>query len=215
LIPDQYSLGYAHQNYLRRTYRPCFTFFETVSTHAPWGPLPPLVDDWRTLNQKQTRPLAPDTVRLAFWQDLVLLAQRTALKARYHLRIGGALDHGNYFQHITYDWNVIRDYIMEKAPDNSLFIIVGDHQPPILPTMESGFGTPLHLISRDADLIQLSRKYGFTAGLQKDPDRSDTLRHEGIFSLLVRLLTEHYGAWWEGSPPQYHPAGVPFPRPSP
>ncbi|RJP78824.1 MAG: hypothetical protein C4524_06155 [Candidatus Zixiibacteriota bacterium] len=215
IIPDQYSLGYVHHHYLRRTYRPTFLFFETVTSHAPWGPLPPLVDDWRALNGRPVPPASPDTIHLALWQDVVLVAQNAALRARRALRLGGALDPGSYFQHVAYDWNVISDYLLRQAPDHSLFIIVGDHQPPFLTPMEYGYQTPIHLLSKDPALIQLCRDYGFETGLSKDPGRPGVLRHEGIFSFLVQLLARHYGAEGYGPPPQYHSAGVPFPLAEP
>ena len=53
------------------------------------------------------------------------------------------------------------DYI-----DNSIFILIGDHQPPQVSRRADGWATPVHVIAQDAAFVDAFAPYGFTPGLR-------------------------------------------------
>ncbi|MEL6924407.1 MAG: sulfatase-like hydrolase/transferase, partial [Bacteroidota bacterium] len=99
-IPDQYALEYFNESVTKQESGPEFLFFITMTSHAPWYSPPPLVDDWRQLDELQTAvpPAAAE------------LLQR-------------------YEKTIHYELNFLTKFITETADSNSIFILVGDHQP--------------------------------------------------------------------------------------
>lgn len=181
VIPDQYSLGYTHEHYLPRDGTPYFFFFETATTHAPWTDQPPYVDDWRTLNQHQ-----PETAGETADMSLIQLMQNS-MNNRFMKDTPGATD--LYRESMFYDLRIIRDYILEQAPENSLFIILGDHQPPLIPS--TNYDTPIHVISRNAALVDRFEAYGFDAGMRSTGDAPMPLTHAGVYSMLIEILAHH------------------------
>jgi hypothetical protein len=202
--PDQYSLNFAHHTQLASAEEPFFLFFETVSSHALWNyGLAPVLPDWRLFNavdgstyeQKQQlkkqgeppTPFLPDSITAPRIYD-----QPTPRR---------------FLQHIAYDLSVIRDYLTEKAPEGSLVFLLGDHQPPLLNTETST--VPLHVLSTDSTLVDRVRQQGLTPGLTLT-EASPTLRQEGLYSFLVRLLASQDGGASPDSTalPPYRPRGV-------
>jgi hypothetical protein len=185
-VPDQYSLGYAHEQVLQHASPPQFFFFETVAPHAPWSDAPPpLVADWRRLNDpathRQKDPPPDASARRASPLPATSEAPRTLADA--------------YFQQIVYDWRVLRNFVLEAVPKNSLVLIMGDHQPPLLSGGSPGsqaerFAVPLHVISRDTALVERVQEHGFVRGLQPPTGGAPALQHAGLYSLLVRLLAD-------------------------
>ena len=92
-----------------------------------------------------------------------------------------------YMRSITYDLQLIFDYILNDAPENSLVLIVGDHQPPLLPS--SNYDTPFHVISKDSMQLSLFEAYGFTEGMTPMGKQPNTFTHAGIYSMLIDVLT--------------------------
>ena len=180
-IPDQYSLNYAYQTYLRSATPPLFLFFLTVSSHSPWIDLPPYLEDWRSMKD-QSR------------ERLVQKYSRTENKLREsflsHFSSGIGLE--EYLEHMIYELQLIQDFILNSLPENSLVIVIGDHQPPLTIDPDPDFRTPLHIISRDENLIRSFEAFGFTSGLVLDSNRSEGIRHEGFYSLLVHILSKNY-----------------------
>lgn len=170
IVPDQYSLAVAHDQFVEQTARPFFLFFEAVSSHAPWDdPPPPLVDNPLSLGNRQETARPPP-------------AGEASLQARPPVE--------QLFRQIEYDWRVLADYLRAEAPPNSLVVVVGDHQPPGIDNASSA--TPVHVLSRDEPLVRRFADYGFSSGLQP-PTEADTLYHAGMYSMLTRVLTAHSG----------------------
>lgn len=179
--PDQYSLNFAHQSELASA-EPFFLFFETVSSHALWNyGLPPYLPDWRLFNERdgatadQKKQLkARGTSPTEFLPDSVTAP-----------RIYDQPTPERYLQHVTYDLRVIRDYLIDWAPDGSIVVLLGDHQPPLFETADTT--VPLHILSTDSTIVQRVREFGLTSGFRTNEERP-TLRQEGLYSFLIRLL---------------------------
>lgn len=202
--PDQYSLNFAHHTQLAGR-APFFLFFETVDSHALWNyGLPPVLPDWRQFNEnmgteQETRRGLEQAGRPsgAFLPDSLTRP-----------RIYDQPQDVRYLRHVDYGLQVIRDYLLDTAPEGSLVLLLGDHQPPLFDTESTA--VPFHLLSTDASLVERVRRRGFTDGLLLT-DQSPMVRQEGLYSLLVRLLAAHDrgpAADTTGLPP-VRPRGVP------
>ena len=204
IVPDQYSLYYAHDQALRGN-EPFFLFFSMVDSHALWKHgLIPYVDDWRVFNngpgvsaggdrrwirehRREDRPeLVPDS-----------LASRFIFQQEPHLR---------YFRTIAHNWRLLRDYLREDAADNALVWIMGDHQPPVLPLNSSD--VPIHVFARDPDRLQPFLEQGFTRGLTPNPATQTAWPLEGLYSLTMRALARYNDLPPNATP--LRPEGVPY-----
>lgn len=198
MIPDQYSLGFTHENFLVQSDQPFFLYFAAISSHIPWETPPPLLGDWEMFNQFSATAV-PNPIEHALrlnakkWQELINREPKPFSPVQY-------------METLMYDWEVFYPYIRDAAPANSLFIIMGDHQPPFLNPTPEEMATPVHIISRDSLVVQKLTDYGFTAGLWQSIDAATPeLHHAGIFPLLMRILTDTTVV---EVMPSYYPRGV-------
>lgn len=178
--PDQYTLNYAFEQIKNTGVNPFTLFFLTQNSHNPFYTLPDLAEDWRTLNEEKID--GHQTSRFLVQPNIE-----------------------NYQKAIKYQIDFLMDFINKNGSDNDLFILVGDHQPIVIADENDGKETPIHIISKDADLLNQFNKYGFSKGLLTDP--SSPIKHEGIYSMLLRGLTAEYGAK-DSIIPEYYPDGT-------
>lgn len=195
IVPDQYSLSVAHDRFVETTDAPFFLFFETVTPHGPWHRQPPpLVEEVSVLNHSKAEARAAP-----------LLSGTSSSSVAGEGQSSGA---ARLLRHIEYDWHVLANYLRTEAPPNSLVVVLGDHQPYI--AGQGSAATPVHVLSRDEQLIRRFEEYGFTSGLR--PSGSRRVHHAGLYSMLVRILTVHDRAERSRSgtisQPPYHPRGV-------
>jgi hypothetical protein len=210
LVPDQYALGFAEDGVLARSQRPRFFFFHMVSSHMPWSALPPLVDDWHTLDS------APgERVENAHDEHLSLFNRADALSTR--LRRYGREEmqkwvkyplvagfRERYVATVDYDLSVIERHLLREHTDE-LVVVMGDHQPPAVSPDGENFDVPVHVFARDPALLAEFRAHGFSPGLVLDP-KARPIMHAAIFSLLVRSLVGVQPGG--GALPAYLPNGV-------
>lgn len=180
-IPDQYALNYFHDEFPRDTTAPNFLFFITMGSHWPWFPPAPLQEDWRALDTLQSDPYniyIPDSV--------------TSRYGKFMARLEEKIGH-RYFNTIAYDLKVVKDFIVKQADENSIFVVLGDHQPPTL-TYYGGdsLETQVHIISKNKEFVEGFVPYGFDLGMEPDTNKVE-LKHEGLYSLFMRQLLTHYG----------------------
>jgi hypothetical protein len=171
-VPDQYSLGYFDAHELSTAPQPRFVFYMAVSTHYPWWNTGPFVRDWRKLDG----PVGPDD--LAPWTPLAGRAQITDPTL------------GHYLDTVEYEWRALADFIEARKAEDALIIVLGDHQPRLeCPGQSITYHTPIHVLSRDAALVDRFADVGLEPGLYAEPGRHAPLKHEGLFSLIVTQLT--------------------------
>jgi hypothetical protein len=185
--PDQYVLSFAHETIVDKTETPVFLFFITQNSHFPWVPLPELLVDWRHFNLVDEEPEAQS------------MAPSHDIKRQ------------NYFDAINYELRFLTDHILQMGDDESIFVLIGDHQPQQVSRRSDSFDTPIHIISKDAALIDAFLDFGFGRGLTAHTvgEPTATMRHEGIYSMLVRILVDQYGGG-DKVPPPYLPEGIPL-----
>lgn len=181
--PDQYVLHYFQEQLLPEKDQPFLLFFITQNSHYPFAPTPTLVADWHTLNNDQPSPPGIDAEG-----------------------IDHTLRRRNYADAIHYELEMLSEFVRTTGDDDDLFIFIGDHQPPRVSRREDGFATPVHIVSRDQQLLDTFQRYGFVPGLRATTVEP-TLRHEGFYSLLVRALVETYGDGNGVALPPYLPNG--------
>jgi len=165
------------------TDKPLMLFTITQNSHYPWLPHPELVADWRTLNQPapEDAPVDPESIGL------------DAMRA-------------NHLNAIEYQLRMLTQFILEVGDENSIFVLIGDHQPPAVSRRADGWATPVHIISRDVAFVEAFAEYGFIPGLIVT-DLEPSLRHEGFYSMFMRTLIGRYGAG-KLAQPAFLPEGI-------
>jgi phosphoglycerol transferase MdoB-like AlkP superfamily enzyme len=183
--PDQYVLNFAREEVVLNSAEPQLLFFITQNSHYPWKPWPEFVPDWRDLDT--------GTLEVAETAFDPTTGPHAVLRA-------------SYIRSIEYELDVLFDFIRASGDEDAIFVLVGDHQPQRVARHDDGFDTPLHIISRDADLIASLDAYGFESGLLVSA-LEPAMRHEGIYSLLMHTLLTQYGSGVK-TPPPYLPTGL-------
>ena len=182
--PDQYSIWRTHRRIgeLRAPGgeaedRPLLAYYQLVSSHTPFNRIPPVIDDWDMLGGGEIYSQRSDEI-LTFnntWTG------------------GTQMDEG-YVASLRYVFDVIAKYIEELMDHDSepIIVILGDHQPqrPIR-EHDATMSVPIHVASRDADLIDAFRSVGYTDGLHGDAPVPHALMSEffATFARIARGLT--------------------------
>ena len=146
-IPDQYALArLGHLESKGASRQPRFVFFPTISTHAPFRPTPPYDADWTRIAEHG--PAVGEAVKVAAaasgWNDL---------EAAY----GDA---------VSYSLAWLSGYLVERATEDVVLVVLGDHQPPAGVAGERpSWNVPVHVIASRRDLLDSLVASGFTPGL--------------------------------------------------
>ncbi|MBS1271314.1 MAG: hypothetical protein MAGBODY4_00443 [Candidatus Marinimicrobia bacterium] len=136
--------------------------------------IPPLVEDWRSLNSA-----GKEIPRESFGEHLKIRVKETMLQP---------YKPENFLRLIQYDMQVFQRFITRRIPENSVIVIVGDHQPPLVTRRQHGTETIVHVISRDTTFLQQFSSDGFSTGFRKDVDAPGVITHADIFPILMRNL---------------------------
>ena len=140
-LPDQFSLGKI-EALPREPGKPLFEQIVLLSSHAPFSPVPPYVEDWADAEHFASHPevaaaLPPD------WQHLAT----------------------PYLDAVAYDLRVLADWIPRAVAGNALVIILGDHQPPaLIGASSASHDVPIHILSRDPEIVRLLTGAGYADG---------------------------------------------------
>jgi phosphoglycerol transferase MdoB-like AlkP superfamily enzyme len=169
--PDQFTFGFI-QEFISQQEQPTFLFYLTQNSHYPWTPLPPVLDDWREFES------------LDMEDGVLSEAQKKGLS------LGQSRQ--NYLQAIGNTLDALDEFISSLEKENSVIVLIGDHQPPAVSRHEDGYGTMVHIISQDVDLLASFNEYGFVEGLVLE-NLEPIIRHEGLYSLFVRNFVAQYG----------------------
>jgi len=136
----------------RGTAPPLFAEIALISSHAPWTPLPPVLD-WDAVG---------DGTVFSTWSEAgdppeVVWRDPERVRAQYGLSI-------------DYVLRVLASYAERFVDDRTLLILVGDHQPaPIVTGDAGGRDVPMHVISGNPALVAPFVAWGFAAGMLPEP----------------------------------------------
>jgi hypothetical protein len=170
-IPDQYSLAKFEALHPRGgDAPPRLLFFPTITTHLPFGPVPPYQPDWARLLSDDPYGAEESQRLLASFVDWIDMLPNYVAMFEW-----------------TYQW--LGGWLARDEPRESVMLLVGDHQPA---ASVSGAGAswtvPVHIVARDARLIERFVALGFTPGLTPRPGELGGM-HD-----LTGLLLEALGA---------------------
>ncbi len=149
-MPDQYVIDFVHRRAVAPYKKPQFIKYHLGSSHVPWNEQPPLIADWSKIGDGSIyNELSPIRYPTS-WTDLT-----------------GATD--AYSRSIHYVLDVIQRYTTEFIHDDTLVIIVGDHQPTGQVTHNSREqGVPIHVISKNLAIVQKFIDRGYVPGLHPE-----------------------------------------------
>jgi hypothetical protein len=143
-IPDQYTLRQFSAHELTPDHGPLFAQIVLVSSHTPFAPVPPYLNDWRDAGDYKT-------------------VSDDAWKRIYAQPDWNNLD-SPYLDSISYDLKTLSVWLKGLDRD-ALVIILGDHQPPdVTRNVGQPWTVPVYVLSRDADLVQPFAALGYTPG---------------------------------------------------
>lgn len=168
-LPDQYTLDRIWRDEVATARQPVFAQLVLVSSHSPFDRIPPVLEG---------DTLAGDGARY----------QGVAMDS--HPIRGGNIfrqDEG-YQAAIRYEFRVLGP-ALEKLPADALVILLGDHQPPLdtaLATRDPR--VPVHVLTRDADLLRHFVETGFRPGME--PVDGPALPMENFYGLFVQAVSK-------------------------
>lgn len=175
IIPDQYSLYMAETYWLNEITRPLFLYFPMVSSHAPWTDesIPPFIENPTDKS------------------SLVTAYRNSSLRSTTESNQAVTSNQGhqfNYFRAITYEFDVITNFLSHQNPEESIAVILGDHQPPLITGNRENFQTPVHIISAHESVLKYFSSHGYSPGMYKNPPARDTVYHHQIMRQLSEAL---------------------------
>lgn len=153
-MPDQYSWHFLERKIrggggeAGAGRRPVFVEASLISSHAPWTPILPVLEDWESIGDGRVFDRWADAGERPeeLWLDQDRVREHFALSVDYAL---GAM----------------ASYAERFADERLLLIVLGDHQPAPLVTGEGvSWEVPVHVISGDAALVEPFVAWGFEPG---------------------------------------------------
>ncbi len=165
-MSDQYVLKYIYRKEIQPRRQPLFIEFVLISSHAPFNHQPPYLKDWSQIGDGSIYHQKQSITFPVVWPDL-----SNATEA--------------YIAAIIYEMTVIKGFIEKYVSDNTLIIIMGDHQPNVqIAGSDSSWSVPVHVISRNKTFVAPFEHIGFTPGLiPKQPPP-----HLGMETFLPHFL---------------------------
>jgi Sulfatase len=164
-MPDQYTLSrFERTERSPRNRQPVMAEITLVSSHAPWEPIPRLVN-WSEVGDGSvfdTMAAEGDP------PEAILTRNPTRVRAAYRASI-------------EYSLSSLISYVETYGDDNLVLIFVGDHQPsPIVTGHGASRDVPISIIARDPSVFERISPWGWQEGLKPDPQapvwRMDTFR---------------------------------------
>ena len=168
-IPDQFSLARFDQlQPVGPDTPPRFLFFPTITSHLPFGPVPPYQSDWERLLTSDPYGAAESArLQTAYvdWLDML----------------------PNYVGMFDYTFRWLGGYLLRPQPRESVMLWVGDHQPAASVSGEgASWEVPVHVITRDPELLARFVALGFRPGLQ--PQRPALGGMHDLTALLLKAF---------------------------
>jgi phosphoglycerol transferase MdoB-like AlkP superfamily enzyme len=165
-MPDQLVLEKIHRFEIADAKQPLFIQYVLASSHAPFDLIPTLVPDPAQLTDGANyleQPAQPFPVK----------------DGRVFDNVAG------YQASIRYSLDSISHYLAERLKDNSLIIVLGDHQPPLTVAAATRDKTvPIHVLSRDPAMLAPFAEAGWAAGMTP-AFRASALSMEDFLAMFV------------------------------
>ncbi len=148
-MPDQFVLDWIYRREIQPAKAPLFLRYVLISTHAPFHHQPGYIDNWDLIGDGHIfHGLKPITFPIN-WPDLTTPVATAA-----------------FIRAIDYELTVLGYFLARRIDDDSLVIIMGDHQPNAHISGDNArWLVPVHVISRRHRLLQPFRQMGYAEGL--------------------------------------------------
>ena len=145
--PDQFVLEKVHRMEIAPATRPLFIQYVLSSSHLPFDRVPQIVDDGAKIGDGE------------IYQSLDVAQYLPPAGIVFENRAG-------YQAAVAYTMRALENYLSQRLDDNSLVIIVGDHQPPLTIAAEThNKAVPIHVLSKDPAALEPFRKAGYAPGM--------------------------------------------------
>jgi Sulfatase len=169
-VTDQYVIARMDEIVIAPQPRqPAFVFLPTISTHAPFTPVPPYQPDWRRILTSAPYDEAP-------------LAQAYDITPDWD-NLGPG-----YARSMAYVHDTLGGYLRLRADRDFVMVILGDHQPPALVSGEgASWAVPVHVVTGRAEVLERLHQHGFRDGLV--PAHPSVARMD----TLMRVLLDAFG----------------------
>jgi hypothetical protein len=175
-MPDQYT-WHRFEQLRRSTDTPIFAELALISSHAPWVPILPVLDDWDSLGNGEVFQQweGAGEAPVSLWRDPERVRAHYIQAVDYALAVAGGYA-GRYLAGDT----------------GTLLFILGDHQPaPLITGEDASKDVIVHVVSANPDLVApfLSGQLpGFQAGTLPE------LETDGVpMSRFRAFVQRHYG----------------------
>jgi len=177
-IPDQYTLKRFEATEDTPGHAPLFAQLVLVSSHTPFAPVPPYVPDWNDAGLY--RSIAQST-----WDQIYAPPDWSRLDLPY-------------VASVVYDLDTLGAWLAQRA-DDALVIILGDHQPPGFVSGEKQPWTvPIHVLSRDPDLLRPFADLGYVEGAVP-PRRASFPGMEGFLGDFLAAFSAAPATVWRSN----------------
>jgi hypothetical protein len=164
-MPDQYILSaFQREELAKPGHPPVMAQITTLTSHAPWSPVPALIDwedvgDGSVYNSMAADGAPPEVI-----------FQRASNQVR-----------ADFGRAIVYSLNTVISYAEKFADDNTVLIFLGDHQPaPVVTGDGASHDAPITILAKDPKVLEKVADWGWHDGLKPGPDapvwRMDTFR---------------------------------------
>ncbi|MDX1489978.1 MAG: hypothetical protein R3332_01720 [Pseudohongiellaceae bacterium] len=175
-MPDQFTLAQfqALERGQARQEQPLVAEIALLSSHAPWTPVPYLIDwdevgDGTVFNEQALSGEPPEVV----WQDKERVMRQ-------------------YRESVEYVLNTLVSYIKVYGDEDLVVLILGDHQPmPYVTDNSPSRDVPVHIIARDSTVMSAIEHWQWQEGMLPSLEgpvwRMDALRDEFIQAFSSEL----------------------------
>ena len=152
-MPDQYTLSrFERTERSARNRQPVMAEITLVSSHAPWEPIPRLVN-WSEIGDGS---VFDAMAAVGDPPEAILTRSPTRVRAAYRTSI-------------EYSLSSLISYIETYGDDNLVLILVGDHQPsPIVTGHGASRDVPISIVARDPSVFERITSWGWQQGLKPD-----------------------------------------------
>jgi hypothetical protein len=152
-VPDQFTLASFQQHERQPGHAPVMAEIDLLSSHAPWAPVPPLVD-WDGIGDGSgyRPPVTGAGDSPDWWRKDV-----AALRA-------------DYCRSIEYSLRSVVSYVERYGDHDTVLVVLGDHQPsPVIIGPRASRDVPISVVARDAAVLDRIAGWGWQPGLNPDP----------------------------------------------
>ncbi|HVU78011.1 MAG TPA: CDP-alcohol phosphatidyltransferase family protein [Gaiellaceae bacterium] len=145
-MPDQYVLLALQRLELAKPNRPpIFSEVDLVSSHTPWTRIPPLIPWNRVGDGSIFKRLPVDRSGLSDTQQ-------------------------GYAQSIHYTLSALFSFVERYGNDNTVLIVLGDHQPSRVVSGSPGHDVPISIVAHDPAVLARIDGWGWVDGMRPTPD---------------------------------------------